>query len=50
MKTPKLDIWSESYDELVDAKNNIKQKNLSTVFAHISTTFDLLPLDRVTNV
>ena len=31
-----LDIWLQSYEELVNAKNNIKQRNLTTVFANIS--------------
>ena len=32
----KLNIWS--YDEFINAKNNIKQKNLNTVFVIISKT------------
>ena len=39
MQTPlKLDIWLQSYEEFVNAKNNIKQKNLDTVFANILKT------------
>ena len=33
-----LNIWLQSYKEFVDAKNNIKQRNLKTVFAYISKT------------
>ena len=37
IQTPlKFDIWLQSYEEFVNAKNIIKQKNLNTVFAHIS--------------
>ena len=37
MHTPsQLDIWLQSYEEFVDTKNNINQKNLNTVFAHFS--------------
>ena len=37
MLTPlQLDNWLQSYEELVNAKNNIKQRNLNTVFANIS--------------
>ena len=36
-KTPlQLDIWIQSYEGFVNAKNNIKQRNLNTVFANIS--------------
>ena len=39
MQTPfKLDIWLQSYEDFVNAKNNIKHKNLNTVFANISKT------------
>ena len=31
-----MDIWLQSYEEFVIAKNNIKQRNLNTVFANIS--------------
>ena len=31
-----LDIWLQSYEEFVNAKNNIKQRNWNTVFANIS--------------
>ena len=49
MQTPwKLHIWLQSYEEFVDAKNNIKQKNLNTVLANISKsispTSDSFPL------
>ena len=33
-----LDIWLQSYEGFVNAKNNIKQRNLNTVFANISKT------------
>ena len=33
-----LGILSQSYDGFVNAKNNIKQSNLNTVFANISKT------------
>ena len=36
MQTPlQLDVWLQSYEEFVNAKNIIKQRNLNTVFAHI---------------
>ena len=36
MQTPlQLDIWLQSYEEFVNTKNNIEQKNLNTVFANI---------------
>ena len=39
MQTPlQLDIWLQSYEEFVNAKNNIKQRNLNTVFANTSKT------------
>ena len=39
LQTPlQLDNWLQSYDEFVNAKNNIKQRNLNTVFANISKT------------
>ena len=39
MQTPlQMDIWLQSYEEFASAKNNIKQRNLSTVFANISKT------------
>ena len=39
MQTPlQLDIWLQSYEGFVNAKNNIKQRNLNTVFANISKT------------
>ena len=31
-----LDIWLQSYEEFVTLKNNIRQKNLKTVFDNIS--------------
>ena len=37
MQTPlQLNIWLQSYEELVNAKNNIKERNWNTVFANIS--------------
>ena len=37
MQTPlQLDIWLQSYEEFVNGKNNIKQRNWNTVFANIS--------------
>ena len=37
MQTPLLlDIWLQSYKEFINATNNIKQRNLNTVFANIS--------------
>ena len=37
MLTPlQLDNWLQIYEELVNAKNNIKQRNLNTVFANTS--------------
>ena len=37
MQTPlQLDIWLQSYEGFDNAKNNIKQRNLNTVFANIS--------------
>ena len=37
MQTPyKLDIWLQSYDGFDNAKNNMKQRILNTVFANIS--------------
>ena len=39
MQTPlQLDIWLQSYEGFVNAKNNIKQRNLNTVFDNISKT------------
>ena len=39
MQTPlKLDIWLQSCEEFVNAKNNIEQRNLNPVFANISKT------------
>ena len=39
IQTPlQLEIWLQSYEEFVNAKNDIKQRNLNTVFANISTT------------
>ena len=39
MHTPlQLDNWLQSYEGFVNAKSNIKQRNLSTVFANISKT------------
>ena len=39
MQTPlQLDIWLQSYEGFVNTKNNIKQRNLNTVFANISKT------------
>ena len=37
MQTPlQLDIWLQSYEEFVNAKNYIKQRKLNTAFANIS--------------
>ena len=40
-----LKIWLQSYEEYLNAMNNIKPKNMNTVFANtskiISPTFDL---------
>ena len=39
MHTPlQLDIWLQSYEGFDNYKNNIKQRNLNTVFANISIT------------
>ena len=39
MQTPlQLDIWLQSYEWFINGKNNIKQRNLNTVFANISKT------------
>ena len=39
MQAPlQLDIWLQSYEGFDNAKNNIKQRNLNTVFANISKT------------
>ena len=39
MQTPlKLNIWLQSYEGFVNAKNNIKERNLNIVFANISKT------------
>ena len=39
MQTPlQLDIWLKNYEGFVNAKNNIKQRNLNAVFANISKT------------
>ena len=39
MQTPlQLDIWLQSYDGFDNAKNNMKQRNLNTVFANITKT------------
>ena len=39
MQTPlHFNIWLQSYEGYVNAKNNIKQRNLNTVFANISKT------------
>ena len=36
MQTPlQLDVWLQSYEVFVNAKNIVKQRNLNTVFAHI---------------
>ena len=53
MQTPlQLDIWLQSYEGFVNAKNIIKQRNWNTVFANISKpispTSDSFPLDHVT--
>ena len=40
MQTPlQYDIWIQSYEESVNAKNNIKQRNLNTIFAPLQ--FDI---------
>ena len=36
-------IWLQSYEEFVNVKNNIKQKNLNTVLANISKTISRHP-------
>ena len=42
MQTPfKMDIWLQSYEDFFNAKNNIKHKNLNTVFGNISKTISL---------
>ena len=42
MQTPlQLDIWLQSYEEFVNAKKNIKQRNWNTVFANISKLISL---------
>ena len=39
MQTPlQLDIWLQSYKGFYNAKYNMKQRNLNTVFASISKT------------
>ena len=39
MQTPlRLDIWLQGYEGFHNAKNNMKQRNLNTVFANISKT------------
>ena len=39
MQTPlQLDIWLRSYEGFDNVKNNMKQRNLNTVFANISIT------------
>ena len=39
MQTPlQSDIWLQSYEGFVNAKNNVKQRNLNTIFANISIT------------
>ena len=39
MQTPlQLDVWLQSYEEFVGAKNNMKQRNLNTVIANILKT------------
>ena len=47
----KLDICIQSYEEFVNAKNNLKQNNLKTVFCQYlkNNVFDirLIPLDHV---
>ena len=47
-----LDIWLQSYEEFVDAKNNIKQKELEHCFCQYLKTniadIRLIPLDHVT--
>ena len=55
MQTPlQLDIWLQSYEEFVNAKNKVKQRNWNTVFANISKpispTSDSFLLDHVINV
>ena len=55
MQTPfKWDIWLQSYEEFVNAKNKIKQKDLNTVLATISRPIfpdiRFIPLDHVTYV
>ena len=42
--TIQLDIWLQSYEEFVNAKNNIKQRNLNTVFANISEIAAILKI------
>ena len=42
-----MDIWLQSDEVFGIPKNNIKQRNLNTVFANISKTW-LIPLDHVT--
>ena len=53
MQTPlQLDIWWQSHEGFDNAKDNIKQRNFSTVFANISdrniADIRLIPLDHVT--
>ena len=48
MQSPlKLDIWLQSYEGFDNAKNNMKERNLNTVFANISD-IRLIPLNHVT--
>ena len=53
MQTPlQVDIWLQSYEIFVNAKNRIKQRNLNTVFDNVSKNsiadIRLIPLDHVT--
>ena len=52
MQTPlQLDVWLQSYKRFDNAKNNMKQRNLNTVFAISQKQHPdirLIPLDHVT--
>ena len=44
MQTPlRLDIWLQSYEGFDNANNNMKQRNLNTVFANITKTISWHP-------
>ena len=51
MQTPlQLDIWLQSYEGFVNAKNNIKQRNFNTVSQYLKNNIPNIRLIHVTYV